>query len=66
MNIPVEHLWTDDTKKALWHGRKDAYLTAAKVARGQGAIKMPWESVEQFANKLADHFKGLAELWGEK
>ena len=50
----------------IFHGRRDAYLQAAKVARELGAIKMPYESIEQFANKLADHFEGLAELWGEK
>ena len=48
------------------HGRKEAYLEAAKIARELGAQKMPWESIEQFANKLADHFEGLADLWGEK
>lgn len=50
----------------IYHGRKEAYLQAAKDARELGAIKMPYESIEQFANKLADHFEGLAELWGEK
>lgn len=47
-------------------GRREAYQKAAAVTRELGAIKMPYESVEQFANKLADHFEGLAELWGEK
>ena len=50
----------------LRQGRKEAYLDAAKKCRENGAVKVPYETVEQFANKLADHFEGLAELWGEK
>lgn len=77
VHVHKGHEWTEEEVRraiaegwrltsTLSQGRKEAYLDAAKKCRENGAVKVPFETVEQFANKLADHFEGLAELWGEK